>query len=90
MFLFSYYYFQILGETDTHNRVHYVGYGDEWDTEIPKDSLINRNVIAELVKEHIPLEVRTELIKSKLALLIKEHLTFHQNHDPVVITFGLR
>ena len=76
--------FQILGETDTNYCVQYVDYGDEWDTEI-LNILINRNNIAEIVKEDIPLEARIEMIKSKLALLIKEHLTFHRSHDPVVI-----
>ena len=76
--------FQILGETDTHYQIHYVGYGPEWDTEIPKDGLINRVNESEQLQEHIPLEGRVQLLKSKLALLIKDHLTFHRDHDPVV------
>ena len=72
---------QIFEETDTSVKVHYVGYDNSWDQWINKDSVVQKR--HNLVE--IPLDIELEHIKSKLELSIKDHLTFHRSHDPVVV-----
>lgn len=72
-----------MDETVTHIKVHFIDWDAHWDQWIPKGELVHKKSSCGSSKD-TPVDVRCSSFIEKLQIGIKNHLTFHRAHDPIV------